>query len=131
MIAYCWATGLIQFGRTMPEGAIEVARGGAKKLREVVSVVARHGYAKGQLLVPGVPEADTQQEKGDALAAWLKWCAQSSRGVRFNVLTEHVGVTLESAAIRSCRECGCTETSACRGGCSWVGANLCSACVRN
>lgn len=94
MIAYCWATGLIEFGRTMPEGAIEVARGGAKKLREIVGVRARHGYGKGQLLVPGVPEASSQQEKGDALFAWLKWCADHPRGIRFNVPTEHVGVDI-------------------------------------
>lgn len=97
MIAYCWATGLIEFGRTMPDGAIEVARGGAKKLREVVDVCARHGKGKGagQLLVPGVPEACSQQAKGDALFAWLKWCANHPRGIHFNVPTEHVGVVVE------------------------------------
>lgn len=132
MIAYCWATGLIEFGRTMPEGTIEVARGGAKKLREVVEVLARHGKGKGagQLLVPGVPEAGNQQEKGDALRAWLGWCAQHPEGVRFNVPTEHVGVDLKSEAWRKCRECGCTATRACPGGCFWVDIDLCSVCAR-
>ena len=27
-----------------------------------------------------------------------------------------------------CRECGCTDARACPGGCSWVEADLCSAC---
>lgn len=29
---------------------------------------------------------------------------------------------------RTCRQCGCTDTQACEGGCSWVAADLCSAC---
>ncbi|TPG08284.1 hypothetical protein EAH88_11665 [Rhodanobacter glycinis] len=31
--------------------------------------------------------------------------------------------------VRSCRVCGCTDGQACPGGCSWVGPDLCSACV--
>ncbi len=30
-----------------------------------------------------------------------------------------------------CRGCGCTDTQACPGGCSWVEPNLCSACVQD
>lgn len=29
----------------------------------------------------------------------------------------------------SCRVCGCTDERACAGGCSWVEADLCSACA--
>lgn len=29
---------------------------------------------------------------------------------------------------RACRACGCTDHRACEGGCSWVAADLCSAC---
>lgn len=32
---------------------------------------------------------------------------------------------------RACRVCGCTETRACPGGCSWVEYDLCSACAGN
>jgi len=32
--------------------------------------------------------------------------------------------------VRRCRVCGCTEDHACLGGCSWVKADLCSACVK-
>lgn len=32
-------------------------------------------------------------------------------------------------AERRCRACGCTDTRACPGGCSWVLPGLCSACV--
>ncbi len=30
---------------------------------------------------------------------------------------------------RTCRICGCWQLNACPGGCSWVEANLCSACA--
>lgn len=30
---------------------------------------------------------------------------------------------------RTCRVCGCWELNACNGGCSWVEADLCSACA--
>jgi ParB/RepB/Spo0J family partition protein len=31
--------------------------------------------------------------------------------------------------VRACRKCGCTEETACQGGCSWVEEDLCSACA--
>lgn len=34
-------------------------------------------------------------------------------------------------AIRKCRVCGCHDQQACPGGCWWVGADLCSACVKS
>lgn len=34
-----------------------------------------------------------------------------------------------SARVRACRACGCTDDRACPDGCSWVDADLCSACV--
>jgi hypothetical protein len=101
MIAYCWRNGRIEFGRTMPEGAIEVARGGAKPLRDIVDVLARHGYERGVLLVPGVPEAEDDNAAVDALARWQLWCARRSYpGVRWNVSVDHVGVELEVAHAR-------------------------------
>lgn len=36
--------------------------------------------------------------------------------------------TLIRWAPRSCSRCGCTWDRACRGGCAWIGPNLCSAC---
>lgn len=34
-----------------------------------------------------------------------------------------------AGAVRHCRICKCTDERACYGGCSWVAADLCSACV--
>ncbi len=85
MIAYCWATGVIEFGEHLPEHAILVASGEAAQLRKVVSARARHGQGESQgcLLVPGVPEAVDQAAKGDALGHWLAWCAQVPKGLRW------------------------------------------------
>lgn len=86
MIAYCYASGLIEFGRKVPDGALPIARGPAKKLREFIEPLARHGYSTHKvngrptripgsetLLVPGVPEAPSQHAGLDALMAFKKW----------------------------------------------------------
>lgn len=82
-IAFCWASGRIEFGTSIPEGALEIARGASKRLAEAISVVARHGYEEGVLLVPGVPEAEGEPAKLAALQAWLLWCSGASRGIKF------------------------------------------------
>lgn len=86
--AWCWASGLIEIGDMPPEGAIVVATGPKYALKGQMEVLARHGQgaSAGKLLVPGVPEADGQQAKGDALAAWLAWCStrKARDGVEFN-----------------------------------------------
>ncbi|ELU6656796.1 host nuclease inhibitor protein [Salmonella enterica] len=64
--AYCWASGLIEFGNTLPEGALPIVTGSEKQVREVVEVLARHAY-NGDLLVPGIPEAADQNEAREAL----------------------------------------------------------------
>lgn len=86
MQAFCYATGLIMFGRSTPKGAIKIAEGPAKPLRDFIEVRARHGYktkkVKGRptkipgsdcLLVPGVPEAANQTEGVDNLRTWCDW----------------------------------------------------------
>jgi len=91
-VAWCWPSGLIEIGDAMPadnadgSGAIEVARGPKYALKGQLSAVARHAYSLGQLLVPGVPEAETQEAKADALGAWLDWCGKpkSRDGVTFS-----------------------------------------------
>ena len=86
-VAWCWATGLIEIGDAMladgrdGSGAIEIARGPKYALMGCLSEFARRGkgHSRGELLVPGVPEAETQETKGDALGAWLTWCGKSTR----------------------------------------------------
>lgn len=79
MIAYCWASGQIEFGHRTPPGAIALARGNERLVRQIVEATARHGYEAGVLLVPGVPEAADQQQAGDALELHLLWLKQRER----------------------------------------------------
>ncbi|OGB58479.1 MAG: hypothetical protein A2503_10140 [Burkholderiales bacterium RIFOXYD12_FULL_59_19] len=78
--AWAWQSGLIEFGREVPEGAISFATGMDVPLRQRVDAVARHGQGKieGKLLVPGVPEAETEKAKVETLYAWVNWCANAN-----------------------------------------------------
>lgn len=73
MKAYCFANGQIGFGRSEPEGALTFAQGPARKLRAFIEVTSRHGYKKGVLLIPGIPEAPNQKKAMDALIAHQRW----------------------------------------------------------
>jgi hypothetical protein len=75
MIAYCYRSGQIRFGRKVPEGAIQVAKGPAKPLRNLIRCVSRQAYDGTTLLVPGIPEAETESQAEDALRRFLAWLA--------------------------------------------------------
>lgn len=64
--AYCWASGLIEFGNTLPEGALPIVTGNEKQVHDEVTVMARHAY-NGDLLVQGIPEAVCMDEYREAL----------------------------------------------------------------
>jgi uncharacterized protein YaaQ len=67
-IAYAWASGLIEFGNAIPDGALPILVGQEEKaVKEVIDVLARHSRINNQLLVPGVPEAYDQHSAMDAL----------------------------------------------------------------
>lgn len=68
MKARCYRGGQIGLGVREPKGAITFASGSARKLRAIVSAVARHAYDGKTLLVPGIPEA----ENDDAALAALE-----------------------------------------------------------
>ncbi|WKA31576.1 host nuclease inhibitor protein [Bradyrhizobium roseum] len=91
--AWCFPSGLIEFGTAVPKGAIVFARGPEKQLREFIDVNARHARVIGgrrgrmpgtvQLLVPGIPEADSQLAALEALCRWVKWIGiNPPKGVR-------------------------------------------------
>lgn len=73
MHAYCFASGEIQFGRKVAEGAILIASGPAATLRSAIAPAARLAYDNETLLVPGVPEAADQKAAGVALDRWVDW----------------------------------------------------------
>jgi ParB family chromosome partitioning protein len=71
---------------------------------------------------------------------WVKWdataaAAEETRAhpaaklVHLDPLLVEMVDDLPDAELRVCRVCGCTDDRACEGGCSWVEADLCSACV--
>ncbi|CAG9261942.1 MULTISPECIES: host nuclease inhibitor protein [Burkholderia] len=70
MKAFAWQSGLIEFASEVPTGALFIASGPAKDLRRVIGVWARHGYQCDELLVPGVPEAESEAAKLDALTTF-------------------------------------------------------------
>lgn len=91
MRAFCYASGLIEFGRTVPDGALPIAYGPPKALKNFIEPVARHGYrtepvngrptkirGTEHLLVPGVPEAPDQGAALTAFEAWLDWIASQA-----------------------------------------------------
>ncbi|KAF1009087.1 MAG: hypothetical protein GAK28_00720 [Luteibacter sp.] len=76
MIAYCYANGVIYFGTKVPHGAIAIASGPELPLREHIAATARLAYDNTTLLVPGVPEAEDQEAKLDALITHLHWLSK-------------------------------------------------------
>lgn len=91
MFAWCWKTGLIEFGEVAPKdeadgsGCIVFASGPEAFLKGRVSTLARHGQgaSTGKLLVPGVPEAEGKTAAVDALCTWVEWAAKGN-GCRGN-----------------------------------------------
>lgn len=82
--AYCDATGIIVFGTKVPNGSLPIIKGEDSVVREIMGVMARHGYknpdkpGEDVLLVPGIPEAESQDEGMTALLAFKKWIGKKS-----------------------------------------------------
>ncbi|HHX9843973.1 TPA: host nuclease inhibitor protein [Salmonella enterica subsp. enterica] len=63
LIAFAWASGLINYGYKLPFGALPIAASSnEQELYETVEVLARHSRTSDDLLVPGIPEAANQDE---------------------------------------------------------------------
>lgn len=86
--AYCYHSGLIEFGRALPKGTFVIARGPEAQLRAFIGANARRARLyrtrkTPSLVVPGMPEAESQLALDAALAAWSKWIAANApKGVR-------------------------------------------------
>lgn len=63
---YCRGDGNLEFGPRCPGAAIPIGYGPEDRLRKVVSTLARHSYDGQSLVIPGVPEAENDN---DVLAA--------------------------------------------------------------
>lgn len=83
MHAFCYASGHIAFGPEVPPEALPLATGPRKPLTDFISGVARHSRTNGDLFVPGIPEAQGDQDAAlDALLRFTKWIAtHNAKGV--------------------------------------------------
>lgn len=95
-----------------------------QKLEELATAL----HARGIVITIGMLAQRTSFERNAAQAwallrspssscpAWLVFCIEKGKAVRLR---------------GTCRECGCTDDEACKGGCSWADLNhtLCSNCV--
>jgi len=69
--AYCDRRGVIKTGSRIANGCLPIADDPDRALlREMVEALARHAYDGRTLLVPGIPEAETEQEALTALLAF-------------------------------------------------------------
>ena len=50
--AYCWASGLIEFGSHCPKHALPLITGPEKAVKEAVEVLATHAYNSEKYFVP-------------------------------------------------------------------------------
>lgn len=72
-IAYCWRTGELEFtDHKLPDGALIISKGRTKAWEEQVRVLCRLGYDNTTWFVPGVPEAESDQEALDAVMRFIK-----------------------------------------------------------
>ena len=77
MKAFCFRSGEIYFGPVTPKSAIVIASGAPQMLRDKVRLAARRAYDGHTLLVPGVPEAFSDEDAVEALRKFLDWIAPS------------------------------------------------------
>lgn len=78
-LAYCYASGHIEFGSKCPGGALPLVRGPDQEVRDFIAGVARLAYDNETWLVPGVPEAEDQEKAMDALLRFEAWITPSAR----------------------------------------------------
>jgi hypothetical protein len=71
LAVFCDRSGVIGFAHRAPKDVLVCGRGPAKHIRKAASVVARHGYDGKTLLVPGIPEAASDEQALEA-AAWFR-----------------------------------------------------------
>ncbi|NSZ08247.1 host nuclease inhibitor protein [Agrobacterium tumefaciens] len=55
----CYRSGEAFVSRRVPKGTMRIVTGHGRRLKRILSVCARHAYDGKTLLVPGLPEADT------------------------------------------------------------------------
>ena len=71
---YCFRSGHIHIGQgRVPDGALPIRLRASQDEIDTVIARARHGWQKDVLLVPGIPEADTDEEAYEAFEKFVAW----------------------------------------------------------
>lgn len=73
LTAFCWRSGLIQMAEQAPEGALVLASGPATLLAQTIDSIGRLSADNQSHLVPGVPEAVSDDAALDAVIDFQKF----------------------------------------------------------
>lgn len=68
---YCWQSGHVEFGRKAPEGTITIATVYSVAQRGTVEACCRHSRHGDDLFIPGIPEANTEEDAISALQVFI------------------------------------------------------------
>jgi hypothetical protein len=79
-VAYCWATGVIRIGETLPDGAIPLAIGDPGLLTRVVGGLATMAWDNVIMLIPGFGLAEDSDAKLDAVSRFADLVQASLQG---------------------------------------------------
>ena len=91
MIAWCWSDGSIEMGRTVPEGAIEVARGGQDRLFRAITATATLRGSEGYQL-PGLAGGVSPEQTLKALEEYVAWLGTLDLGIKVNHPLQSIGL---------------------------------------
>ncbi len=69
----CWRSGEVEVKRSVPRGAVSILEGHGTHLKRILGPAARHAYDGVTLLVPGVPEAESDDEAIEAVNRFQAW----------------------------------------------------------
>lgn len=83
--AFCYRSGQIEFlsEGDIPEGALPIVAGEKKEVMDLIIATSRHAYDNKTFLVPGVPEAKSDNQALDALQQYIYWIAQRDEDRKF------------------------------------------------
>jgi len=74
MKAYAYRSGQIEFGNTVPSGALPIIGPDKRSIpRDRIEAGARLAYDGKTLLVPGIPEAEDDNAAYEAFEKWIDW----------------------------------------------------------
>lgn len=68
---YCYRSGEIGFSKKVPDGTLPIFFNCTKKEKDKISAYARLAYDNKTLLIPGIPEASTDEEAYTAFRRFI------------------------------------------------------------